>query len=259
MLEEWLTHLTTPCKQPYKQLGYLGELIAIRHRHRRCKAAWQPHLDTCKKRITSAVKEIKNTDKVVVLGSGLLLDIPIDHLSKRFKTVVLVDICHLRETRKIAKTYPNIKFVEADISGIIDALLCWNSGTELPEPNIKASFLKNADYVISANLLAQLPLTPLTYLEKIAPDLENEQRQNLATRIIRHHLEMLKGLACPVTLISETKHIISNGGQDLHESAPLYGHKFQNIKQEWVWDLAPRPEMSREYDLKLRVAEITDL
>ena len=189
----------------------------------------------------------------------MLLDIPIDHLAKRFKTVILVDICHLRKTQKIAKTYPNIEFIESDISGIIDALLSWNLGTELPKPDTNSNVLNNADYVISANLLAQLPLAPLAYLEKIAPDLDGEQRQNLAASIIRHHPELLRNLACPVTLISETKHVYSDGDQILDESNPLYGHKFKSAKQEWVWELAPRPEISRDYDLKLRVSEITDI
>ena len=194
MLAEWLTHLTTPCKEPYRKLGYLGELISIRHRHRRCKTAWQPHLDTCKKCITTAASKVPHTKKAVVLGSGLLLDIPIDYLAKRFETVVLVDICHLRETRKIAKTYPNIEFIEADVSGVVDSLLNWNPGTELSKPSTKSSFLDHADYVVSANLLAQLPLTPLAYLEKIAPDLDAKQLRNFAAGILGHHLKLLNQL-----------------------------------------------------------------
>lgn len=259
MLAEWFTQLTTPCQKPYRQLGYLSELIAIKHRHARCKEAWQPHLQACKKLIAEASQKTPNTYTAVVLGSGQLLDIPIDVLAKRFDSVYLVDICHLRNSRKIAKTYPNIKFIEADISGTVAPLLDWVPGQDLPVPNPDLRLLAEADYVISSNLLAQLPLAPLQYLRQKEPDMDELQQNSYAKLIISQHLEMLKSLGCPVTLISEISHIISNGTQILEETDPLQGLKLPEQREEWEWDLAPRPELNPDFDLKLRVAGIADL
>lgn len=259
MLAEWFTHLTTPCQKPYRQLGYLGELIAIKHRYRRCKTAWQPHLESCKKLISEASENTPQTGSAVVLGSGQLLDIPIDALARRFKTVYLVDICHLKNSRQIAKKYDNIELVETDISGTVTSLMNWEPGDALPDPDPVIDVLPAADYVVTSNLLAQLPLAPLHYLEKRAPDLPTLERDGYARLILAHHLTLLQNLECPVTLISEIRHIVSNGDQILEKSDPLYGQFLPTSDREWWWELAPRPELSPDYDLKLRVAGIFDL
>jgi len=45
MLTEWLTYIAADCTPPARKLGYLRESIAIRSRYRRCRTAWQPHLE----------------------------------------------------------------------------------------------------------------------------------------------------------------------------------------------------------------------
>ncbi|NQV84682.1 MAG: hypothetical protein HQ494_12785, partial [Rhodospirillales bacterium] len=157
MLAEWLTHLTTPCPEPYRELGYLRELIAIKYRYQRCKAAWAPHLANCKALISEEVHKAFTNKSAVVLGSGLLLDIPIDKLATHFETVYLVDICHLRETRNKTRAYPNVRFIEADICGVLASLMDWKRGSELTNPLPYLELLNDANYVVSANLLAQLP------------------------------------------------------------------------------------------------------
>ncbi len=80
MLAEWFRHLTTPCPRPLRDMGYLKELIAMDARHRRCREAWVSHLEACKNVILDAALDVTRgvpRRKAVVLGSGLLLDIPI--------------------------------------------------------------------------------------------------------------------------------------------------------------------------------------
>lgn len=259
MLAEWLTHLTTPCPEPYRELGYLRELIAIKYRHQRCKTAWAPHLANCKALISEEVHKAFINKSAVVLGSGLLLDIPIDKLANHFETVYLVDICHLRETRNQAKAYPNIQFIEADISGVITSLMDWERGSKLTTPLSHLDILADADYVVSANLLTQLPLIPLEFLEKHNPDLSDDERHSFARNIIRHHLQMLSALSCPVTIITETLRVMADRHSNIQEVDPLYGQSSPQARQEWDWHLAPRPELGRNTDLRLRVAGITDL
>lgn len=259
MLAEWFTQLTTPCQKPFRQLGYLSELIAIKYRHQRCQTAWQPHLDACKKLIAETAENTTATRSVVVLGSGQLLDIPIDALVRRFDRVYLVDICHLRNSRNVAKKHSNIELIETDISGTVAALLDWTPGEDLPEPDPAVDVLADASYVISSNLLAQLPLAPLSYLENNAPDLTELARDNFARLVLAHHLTLLQNLDCPVTLISEVHHVVSNGDQIIKKNDPLYGQVLPGADVEWWWDLAPRPELSSDFDLKLRVVGISDL
>jgi len=254
MISEWLTSLTTPCAKPFRAMGYLHELIAIGARHRRCRRAWAPHLEACRELIENAAANVEAKGKVVVLGSGHLLDIPLAFLASNFNEVVLVDICHLRNTRKLQKTFPNLHFVEADISGVVDQFSERLSG-DLPEPEIGKTIFEGADYVISSNLLAQLPIAPLLKLRGFDQDVQD----SFARSIIDNHLALLQNLNCPVTLITETMRLFSDDGQTLGKTDPLYGAPLNYEGEEWWWDLAPRPEISRDYDLRLLVKGIANL
>jgi hypothetical protein len=262
MLAEWITHLRTPCPQPYRRMGYLKELIAIDQRHRRCRSAWTPHLETSRKLITDAADTCPEKGRVVVLGSGLLLDIPVHHLAATFREVVLFDICHLRSTREAMETFTNVRLVEGDISGAAGPLDRWLSGDRrdgLPNPEIDKGLIGDADYVISSNLLAQLPLTPLNHLEKRAHGLNDTDREQFARSIIDHHLGLLQSLDCPVTLITETLRLITDDDRPLNKIDPLFGAPLYYEGEEWWWQVAPRPEISRNFDMRLAVRGIANL
>ncbi len=262
MLGEWFTHLTTPCGKPYRRMGYLHELIAIDHRYKRCRAAWAPHLEQCQSLITEAAAACPHQGRAVVLGSGLLLDIPLTYLATTFDDVVLIDICHLRSTRSLVKKYQNVRLIEADISGSVDPLLYWLSGDQnmpLPTPNIDTNLLGGADYIISSNLLAQLPLTPLTHLTTHAPDLDPAALNTIARTIIDHHLSLLQSQNCPVTLISETLRLFSNQSAAATKIDPLFGAPLNYNGAEWWWDIAPKPELDAQTSLRLSVRGIKNL
>ena len=80
MLAEWFRHLSTPCDPKLKRMGYLKELISIDARHKRCRGAWAPHLTIAKYIILETAEGIPRR-RVTVLGSGLLLDIPLEPLA----------------------------------------------------------------------------------------------------------------------------------------------------------------------------------
>jgi len=262
MLGEWITHLSTPCPQPHRRMGYLKELIAIERRHRRCQSAWSPHLERCRDLIIKASDRCTNTKQVVVLGSGLLLDIPVSHLARNFDDVVLIDICHLRQTRRLVKKFQNVRLLEGDISGTVEGLNHWLSEPQnapLPLPSIDTDTVTGADYVISSNLLAQLPLTPLAYLEQRAVGIDSSASEAFARNIIDHHLSLLQSLECPVTLITETLRLISSGEKTLDKTDPLFGAPLLYDGEEWWWDVAPRPEVDRNFDVRLAVRGIANL
>jgi len=262
MLGEWITHLTTPCPQPFRKMGYLRELIAIEQRHRRCKGPWAPHLEACHAVIKATADNCPGKGKVVVLGSGLLLDIPLSYLAEIFDDVVLVDICHLRATGNQTRNTPNVRLLTSDISGVVRPLDHWFMGDKtapLPLPEIDQSLVDGADYVISANLLAQLPLTPLAYLGRNAPMIDSHTQETFGRAIIDHHLSLLQSLDCPVTLISETLRLVSNGPQTLDKIDPLFGAPLLYEGDEWWWDIAPRPEIGRNFDVRLRILGIANL
>ena len=72
----------------------------------------------------------------IVYGSGLLLDIPLDTLSRAFARVTLIDAVHLRSTRRLARQFTNVPCAETDRPGVAVGLLLGTAkgADQLPGP-----------------------------------------------------------------------------------------------------------------------------
>jgi hypothetical protein len=292
MLAEALHHWLTPAPKWIKTMGYVREQVALDFRHRRRHDAWAPHLDHCKTLIRSAVKACPDTRHCVVLGSGHLLDIPLNHLAATFERVDLVDITHPRAVRRRASSLDNVHLVTADISGASQALhdlgeapdpsnaplpakpqisgvcgaladgqdnpLDWRP-PPLPQPKPDAALIADAGLVISANLLSQLPILLLERLESRCPWIDDEVRMSFARAIIDHHLALLQNHDGQICLISEVMRLVHDHDQPIEKVDPLFGTSLPYEGEEWWWDIAPRPELGPDFDVKLRVLGLADL
>lgn len=260
MLIEWLRHVATPCHPKVKRMGYLKELIGMDARHRRCRDPWAPHLKHCKNLILEAAQDIPRR-RVTVLGSGLLLDIPLRQLADQFDEVVLIDILHMPKIIKRTRTLANVRLLSTDLSGVAEAT--WNHVRQkrtgpLPAPSAETEFFQDSDLVVSANLLTQLPLLPMGWLKGGDGHSENDI-QAFARAIIDHHLAFLVGLPGRVFLLSETERQIMDGDEMLQDIDPLFGAALPSCGLKWIWNIAPRPEISASFDLRFRMTGITDL
>lgn len=264
MLAEWFKHLTTPCPAPFKAMGYLKELIAMEARHRRRGDAWAPHLRECRDLINKACQGIGHR-KVSVLGSGLLLDIPLRMLADTFEEVVLVDIVHMPAVQQRVQGISNVILVTADVAGIAEAT--WKHANQgrtgaLPSPQADTGPYTDSDLVVSANLLTQLPLLPIGLIQDKAPAYSEDQIKAFARHIVENHLEFLTALPGRVCLMTETERVIFGGpGGDevIREIDPLFGAAIPTSGRKWTWDIAPRPEINRHIDLRFRMTGIVDL
>lgn len=64
-------------------MGYLNDQQGIMNRYLGESKQWEKHLPRCRKFITSTFEDPGGGEKkesVAVLGSGWLLDVPLDHL-----------------------------------------------------------------------------------------------------------------------------------------------------------------------------------
>ena len=264
MLAEWFRHLTTPCPAPFKRMGYLKELIAMDARHRRCRDAWAGHLRECHDLIGKATQCIGHR-QVTVLGSGLLLDIPIEELAATFEEVVLVDIVHLPQVETRVRAFANVDTVSADVAGIAEAIwehIAQGLSVPLPLSTVAAAPYLDSDLVISANLLTQLPLKPLELVRAKAPAYSDDEAKALARNIIDNHLALLAILPGRVCLLSETQRVIwggPNGDEMIEEIDPLFGARIPASGRKWTWNIAPRPEINRHINLRFRMTGIADL
>lgn len=240
MLLDGLHYLTTPAPKDFRRVGFVRDSIWLLSRSRRCRSAWQSHLSRSRDLVIEAVTALPQRRAVVVLGSGLLDDVPFEMLAQTFKDVVLVDVVHPWPTRAATRRYGNVRLVEFDLSGCVDWMLARGGdlGPSLPETCLAS----DVDLVISANVLSQLPILPLDWFEArggIPPA--------LGRRIVTAHLDALAALPARVCLLTDVTQIETDrAGKIVDRTDLLHGVRVGVPDQEWVWDLAPFGEAARE-------------
>ena len=230
MLKEFWDYFSTPSTPKARKEGYLYQSIALSHRARRCEKYWGPHLRHCRQEIEHRIQD--QTGHVGVLGSGLLLETPIDLLEKYFSEVTFIDIVHPKMARLQVEGKKHIHLLELDLT------------EALPE----LSF----DYVISANLLSQLPL--LKCQKMLKQKISDEQISQAAFQIQKKHLDDLKRITKKGLLFSDFQVRLLNQEGGLDEENLTVDPRLK-IKWEktWPWDLAPAPELEKKRSVQLTV------
>jgi len=239
MLAEWLSHIVTPCPRHLREMGYLREIIATRARYGRCRNAWEGHLQETRKAVLAAAARTGSHKKVVVLGSGLLYDVPLAELAEIFEDVVLIDIFHMPAVRRIAAKFKNVRLVAHDVTGVVEPLSRSKTPApcgELPEGD--------ANLVVSVNLLTQLSYLP----GRIVEDAKTYSRA-----IMDHHIEQLAATSATTCLVTEVEHLVCAQGRVIERTDPTHGISLGAPDAEWFWDIAPHPELHRKYDIRYRV------
>lgn len=260
MILELLEYLTTDCPAYARRLGYLTEAIAIKARHRRHCEAWAPHLARSRAVVNAATEGCARRRTALVLGSGMLLDIPLGALAAGFETVLLVDVVHLRAARRLAARYPNVASVTGDVTGLAIDFKArrregWR-GSPVPAP---ALYLEDPsiDLVVSANIAAQLPVLPAAALRRAG--VAEETVKTFCASLVRAHLDYLAGFAGRVCLITETQREVYGADDEIWRlDDALYGISLPEDGARWTWDLAPLGEVSRSYGLRNHVAGFDD-
>ncbi|MGE4218427.1 MAG: hypothetical protein AB7G39_03175 [Alphaproteobacteria bacterium] len=262
MLAELLEYLTTDCPAFARRHGYLREAIALRHRHRRLARAWAPHLAAAQAVVTQAIQRCARRRTALVLGSGLLADLPMDALAAGFERVLLADAVHLRPARRIAARFSNATLVHADLTGIaidLDRLLAsgWR-GDPVPSPTV---FLDEPgiDLVVSANLLSQLPLMPAAALARRGV-LDAAARARFCTAVVAAHLAYLRRFDATVCLITDTERtVIGRDGTVLGVQDALHGAALPGGDTTWDWDFLPPGETGGGRRVAARMLGIPDM
>lgn len=242
MLIEFFKYISNPVSKTAKQLGHLQEIIGMEARSKRLVKQWPSHLQNTKTIIEKSSREIADPNEVIVLGSGLLLDVPIEFLSQHFKHVYLVDVVHLNKVKKIIKKFSNVEIVEHDVTGFSEKL----EKITPTETNFEASIpclSLNTSLVISTNMLSQIDFIIVNYAKnKLA--FNKEQLNNLAMKVVQDHIKMLLEVSTKVCLISDVERTYHDEQTHLKERVNvIMGASLPKPDETWLWNLAPKGEM----------------
>jgi hypothetical protein len=270
MIGEFIRYLTTYAPERTRKFGYLKRLIALEFRARRCATAWASHQRSCRNFITKAIDLCEKHDVVVVLGSGLLLEVPLKVLADRFEKVYLVDIFHMPQVRREVKKHFHVKLLTGDITGVFAAMKEGRPpGGHTPAPPPRIPHLKEADLIISCNCLTQLAGPFTDHFEKTRgfSDLDSDK---LAYQIMEQHAKAIATEATGVgVIISDVERIAMQDDKIVSRTDLLKALKLPPTptfihNEEWDWLIAPHPEEhpSHDYihvvDAKIYQRNVTD-
>lgn len=213
-------------------------------RARRCAKDWAEHEANTKAAILRAASEITPRRTAVVLGSGLLRDVPIIELSRAFDTVVLVDLVHVASVRSwvVAKGLKNVKFIERDLSGYEDL-----KAGKVPEP---LDFLRRVpwlDLVVSANLLSQIGMGAK---KRLAKERSGSMPEDSVAQLIRAHLDGLAQVAAKTCLVTDIAfEVVDRTGTVREQTDLLAGIAPPAHIARWTWPVVPLGEESKDYQI----------
>ena len=239
------------------------------------EGGWDKHLHNSINFILQSINKIKS-NSAVILGSGWLLDVPIDKLSEIFDKVFLIDIAHPNQIRHKVKKYKNVSLIEFDLTGgVIE--LAYKTNKDLKKNNIKPPVLKfvnqiaeflptilnfginediEPDFVASVNLLNQLDIIITDYLNKnnIYSDAEIVK---VKKQIQKNHIESLpKSKSC---LITDYEEVISDFNNVILKTKSLiFADLPKSIKKEqWTWEFDKKGTYNNGKITQLNVLGIT--
>ncbi len=257
MLAEALLYARARLGGQQNRHGHLTEQVAIWARHRRQRQAWAGHLAQARALCLHAAQGCPAHRTALVLGAGLLLDVPLEQLSALFRRVVLADMAFLPATVRQAKALGNVELVVTDLTGCLDHLPnAQDLAARLevgpaPRPDLSLG-LDALDFVYSANILSQLPLHAVSALRAQQahagwPDAAAQPSAALeafAASLVRAHLDALQALPCPACLVADTLERGYEGQTLRYEADLLHGVAPGLEGQHWTWPLAPPGEIS---------------
>lgn len=269
MLADAFLFAATRLMSPRSRPAAIRDAIGLRARADRCRAAWAEHEARTRAAIDRAIDGVAVRRTAVVLGSGLLRDVPIERLSSMFNKVVLVDIVHLPTVRlrMFLRRYPNVTFMTRDISGY-DRLAEQSRiklATGQEDLGVRLDplgFLRKIDeldLVISANVLSQIAVGAVSRLHskdgqaRIMPE-------DAVTQLVAGHLDGLAQLPCKTVIVTDVSYVRRQRDGSIVESRDLlHGVTPPFPSDTWDWPVAPFGEESAELERVHRVIAAEDV
>ena len=250
-------------KKLRKTFGFNKDREGLITRYLHEKHNWQKHIENTKKYILRSAED-KKKQICVVLGSGWLLDIPLDELHNMFERLIIADISHPSQIKHKAKKYDHLELVDVDISQVLNTLVS-KSFKKQKDKNLSRVIKRNhffgldknikPDFVVSVNLLNQLSFFPKRHLSNMGSFSDKEIKEFIIS-LEQNHLDNLpKGKSCI---------IIDHYQLEFDRKEKLLAEKgrisiklpYNKTKEEWIWDFDLSGNYINGRNVKFKVAAL---
>jgi len=224
-------------------MGFIKDQQGLMNRFIRESSGWKTHLEKTRNFISGSFHQTE-AETVAVLGSGWLLDVPLEDLIKRFRHIYLVDMHHPIQIRKKTADMNKVELVEEDITGgavaqiwesfrgskkqMLEEILKGQIDLQTPLPGI------HPDAFISVNLLDQLDAFLCDYLMKQGR-FQQEALAPLRASIQASHLDWIKKK--PGCLVTDAIEEVVDRKGNRSSKGVLYTELPAGIRYDsWRWD-----------------------
>jgi hypothetical protein len=224
------------------KMGYYNYQNGLIYRHLNQENGWDYHLERCREFIIKEMDFYK-PEKITVLGSGWLLELPLAEMIERTEKICLVDIIHPPDVISQSGNLINVELSEQDITGglIVEVwdktrrhsfLNRMKSLDNITIPEYRPDF--DPGMVISLNILTQLESLLIDYIRKRSKIME-EEFLSFRAEIQKKHIDFLKKHRS--ILISDYAEVMTNkSGVSITNSTIVTDIPDGNFKEEWIWD-----------------------
>jgi len=223
-----------PKRRMLRRMGLISDQEGIMRRYLREREGWQTHIDHCHSCILDWLGTIR-PGALLVLGSGWLLDFPVEDALDLTSGLYLADLNHPRQILHKYRHQKSIRFLEADITGgMLDQV--YKSREKTNWSHFRPFFAVPPDMaVLSLNILSQLGSLPADYLQE-QQEGRTGAREGLLEKIQSDHMSLLSGH--PSLLITDHTELVSGSDGKVLRSIPLLSDKLAlpGFKEEWVWE-----------------------
>lgn len=261
MLDDLKAFLGAPFPWYLAPMGYQREMAGIARRADQCAAAWHTHLAATKRLIEGAAERCDNRDTALIIGSGLLLDVPLEFLSGVFRRVILADILHPRHVRHRLRRFDNVEPVQTDVTGVAKPVFDYvhkRRTGPLPTCRVEHFLDRRIDLVVSANLLSQLAVIPCRYLKAGLPGLPPHRIAGFGRSIVEAHLAWLRRFPGRVVLVTDFEREERASDGRVERKNILEGVELPPCRTTWTWRIAPLGRVYPDIDVRHRVAAYED-
>ena len=243
-------------------MGYYAYQNGLIYNHLNQEGGWDSHLARCRSFIMRALEYYK-PEKVTVLGSGWLLDLPLAELIEKTGKIYLVDIVHPPEVIKQAGNLEKVVIVEQDITGgLIEKV--WSTSRESHffnklkslESIIIPEYMPDFDpgMIISLNILTQLETRLIECLKKQSVISEDEFHRFRKEIQEKHIGFLMKHKSVLITDYDEV--VIKKHGESTKVPSLIAKLPEGKFREEWTWDIDLKGE---DYYNRRRVMKMVSI